>query len=269
MSSVMWDGPELAERYDRISDMQFKSGSILVDRMGIKKGDAVLDVGCGTGRLALYVSKIVGPQGRVTGIDPSPHRIRIAESKLKGRDFHNVRFLIGEAEDLHAFTDNTFDDVYYSSVFHWLGDKRTALQEAYRVLKHGGNVGMTTVDRDYHFAMKEVMEKLFTEKYPGISIDNDFSKMLVNRKELEELLTGAGFGDVNIFTLEEKHYYSSPEEFFGFIEASSFGNFLRQVPDRIRPKVLEDMGKELENMRTGKGIELTSNTMYAIARKPR
>ncbi len=83
MSGVMWDAPELAERYDRMSDSQFQSGCILVDRMNVKKNDVALDVGCGTGRLALHVSGIVGPSGRVVGIDPSPHRVRIADRKRK------------------------------------------------------------------------------------------------------------------------------------------------------------------------------------------
>ncbi len=85
MNSVMRDGPELARLYDRISDLQFEGGKKLVAMMGVKKGDAVLDVGCGTGRLAVHLAGIVGPSGSVTGIDPSPHRISIAEEKLKGQ----------------------------------------------------------------------------------------------------------------------------------------------------------------------------------------
>ena len=81
------------------------------------------------------------------------------------------------------------------------------------------------------------------------------------------MLDSAGFCDVKIDIVEEKQYYSSPEEFLQFIEASSFGNFLRNVPEQVRTSVRQDIGKELEKMRTRNGIELQSNIMYAIATK--
>lgn len=264
----MYDAPELAERYDRVSDLQFESGRKLVDKMGIKKGDDVLDVGCGTGRLALHVSKIVQPSGQVVGIDPSPHRIRIADARLEGGAFKNVSFRIGYGEDLSAFSD-TFDHVYYSSVFHWIEDKRSALSEAGRVLKPGGKVGITTVDRDFRFTMKQIMEKLFTEKPYSGQIKMEFEMIkLVNGKELEALLEEAGFKDITINVVADKLLYSSPDELLEFMEASSFGNFLRYVPEGQRSEAIRDIKTELEKLRTGGMIELLSNIMYAIAVKP-
>lgn len=269
MSGVMWDGPELAEYYDKVSDAQFESGRMLVDRMGIKNGDIVLDIGCGTGRLALYVSKIVGPSGSLTGIDPSPYRVGIADRKCKGMALNNVRFMIGRGEDLSAFSDGAFDHAYYSSVFHWIADKYTALREAYRVLKPGGNVGITTVDKDYPFTLKQPMEEIFSrEPYAGQVKMDEFSHMLVSKNELRELLGRAGFCDIRIDVMEENHHYESPEALLDFIEASSFGNFLRNVPDQLRPRARHDIKKEIEKLRTATGIELQSNLMFAIAAKP-
>ncbi len=269
MGSVMWDGRELAERYDRISEVQFKSGRMLVEKMHVNKGDHVLDVGCGTGRLAMYTLDIVGSEGSVIGIDPSPHRIQVAEAKLKGKEYPNLRFMIGRGEDLGEFSDESFDRVCYSSVFHWLDDKKAAVEEAYRVLKHGGNIGITTVDRNHPFAMRKMMEKMFSEEpYAGkVDFESEMS-MLVDRNELEQLLYSAGFRRVEIHYVAETHRYSSAEELFGFIEASSFGNFLRDIPEELRSRALDDMKKAVESLRTGKGIELQSRTMFAFAHKP-
>jgi arsenite methyltransferase len=269
MSGVMWDAPELAERYDRMSDTQFKSGSALVDRMNIKKGDNVLDVGCGTGRLAIYVSMIVGQSGCVTGIDPSPHRVRVADRKRNTVATKSLKFMIGCGEDLGAFSENTFDHIYYSSVFHWIGEKDRALREAYRALRHGGNVGITTVDKSQHFAMKKAMEDIFSKYSTTDDIKpDDFDKMILDKNELNDMLKSAGFRDITIDIKDETLYFSSTEMFLQFIEASSFGNFLRNVPDKLRARVRGDIGKELEKLRTGEGITLPSNVMYAIAKKP-
>jgi ubiquinone/menaquinone biosynthesis C-methylase UbiE len=269
MSGVMWDGPELAEYYDKVSDAQFESGRMLVDRMGIKSGDIVLDIGCGTGRLALYLSKVVGLSGSVTGIDPSPYRTVIADRKCKEMALKNVRFVIGRGEDLSAFSDGSFGRAYYSSVFHWIADKNAALGEAYRVLKPGGNVGITTVDKDYPFTLKRPMEELFSrEPYAGQVNMDEFSHMLVSKNELSELLRNAGFCDIRIDVVEENHRYESSEALLEFIEASSFGNFLRNVPDQLRPRARRDIKKEMEKLSTAAGIELRSNLMLAIAAKP-
>jgi arsenite methyltransferase len=268
MTSVMWDGRELAELYDRISDLQFDGGKRLAAMMGVKKGDAVLDVGCGTGRLAVHLGGVVGPAGSVTGIDPSPHRVCIAEEKLKGRSPGNVRVLIGRGEDLGAFGDGKFDHVIYSSVFHWIGDKPAALKEARRVLRAGGKAGMNTVDKDHHFAMRQIMEDIIAKKYPEHwPMEDAMSHMLVGGRELGELLRAAGFEEVRIDTVPEKHVYSSPRELFDFIEASSFGNFMREVPAPVKARMLDDLGRELEKMRTPAGIELTSKMLFARAVK--
>ncbi len=269
MSNVTWDAPELAERYDRVSDIQFRSGSQLVGEMGVKNGDDVLDVGCGTGRLALHVSEMVGPAGSVIGIDPSPHRIRVAESKLKSQACPNVRCMIGRGEDMLFLPAGTFDHLYYSSVFHWIEDKTTALREAYRVLKPGGVIGMTTVDRSHMYVMRQMWEKVLEGKNHGqVNMGQDMSKLLVSREELDTLLHTTGFGEVEIRLVPEKFYYRSAMEFIEFIEASSFGNFLRQAPEQVRSEIIRDMGVELEKRRTDAGIELESCTMFAIARKP-
>jgi ubiquinone/menaquinone biosynthesis C-methylase UbiE len=268
MSSVKWDAPELAERYDRISDLQFESGRKLAEMMGIKEGDTVLDVGCGTGRLALHISKVVGPSGGVIGIDPSPHRVRVAESKLKGLEHDNLRFAIGQGEDLISLSSGAFDHVYYSSVFHWIGDKPAALAEARRVLKPGGTIGMTTVDKSHPLEMRKVMERIFSAPpYAGhVKYEDEFN-MLVGRDELNTLLEDTGFGRIDIKTVVKKHYYASAEELFDFIEASSFGNFLKDIPEHLRKGFLSTMKEELEKRRAGPRIELESSMMYAIAKK--
>src|SRR5271157_1166618 len=268
MSNVNWDTSELAERYDRVSDNQFEKGSLLVKMLGIKEGDIVLDVGCGTGRLTLHVSRIVGPEGKITGIDPSPPRFRLANDKLKGLAQQNVKFMMGNAEDLGSFADHTFDHIYYSSVFHWVQDKKTALMEAHRVLKPGGKIGMTTGDRDNPFTIRAISNKLLSRHpYAGhVKLEDDASKP-VTRAELGELLEGAGFEDIVIELKEKKRYHPSPREAYEFSEASSFGNSLKHVPEGLRDQAVRDIEAELEKRRTPAGIELASSSLFAIAVK--
>src|SRR3974390_3377552 len=81
--AISWgrDSPELAAAYDEVGIRQFEQGKLLISSLNIAKGESVLDIGAGTGRLAAYVAGIVGPFGRTVAIDPLPPRIAIAKTK--------------------------------------------------------------------------------------------------------------------------------------------------------------------------------------------
>jgi ubiquinone/menaquinone biosynthesis C-methylase UbiE len=67
-SNVENDTQELAEKYDKMSNSQFENGLTLVDRLGVNEGSSVLDIGCGNGRLAAHVAKIIGPLAKLRAL---------------------------------------------------------------------------------------------------------------------------------------------------------------------------------------------------------
>jgi ubiquinone/menaquinone biosynthesis C-methylase UbiE len=110
------------------------------DLAQLQLGEAVLDVGCGTGALAMEVYKCVGPTGHVCGIDPGPRQIARAHFKAE-RASLPIDFQVGVIEQL-AFPDRSFDVVLSTLVIHHLPDdlKRLGLAEVARVLKPGGRL---------------------------------------------------------------------------------------------------------------------------------
>jgi ubiquinone/menaquinone biosynthesis C-methylase UbiE len=106
----------------------------------IQPGEQVLDVGCGTGTLAMEVVRRVGATGRVAGVDPGTEQIARARSKAARRNLP-VDFQIGVIEQL-PFPDQTFDVVLSTLMMHHLPDplKRQGLAEIARVLKPGGRL---------------------------------------------------------------------------------------------------------------------------------
>jgi len=111
-----------------------------VELAQIVPGEAVLDVGCGTGDLTLEAKKVVGPNGQVYGTDASPNMIEQAQQK-SARTNADVTFQVGLVEDID-FSENQFDVVLSSLMMHHLPDdlKRAGLAEIYRVLKPGGRL---------------------------------------------------------------------------------------------------------------------------------
>jgi arsenite methyltransferase len=270
MNNIKNDTLELAEYYDLISDSQYELGLILIDLMKITVGDIVLDVGCGTGRLAFHVSGLVGSAGKMIGIDPSPHRIQVASNKLKASAADNISFAMGQGETLDGFKDCTFSGVYYCAVFHWIEDQQAALKEAFRVLRPGGTVGITSRNRD-HLSLSRTIARECIEKHSEAMRDytadtHSARAHWAGQEELEALLTNAGFVNIRFESQHRTHYFKSSEEYFAFLKASAFGQSSR-LPEPIRQEMARKVAEKLEKKRTPLGIELHSSSLFAIARK--
>jgi ubiquinone/menaquinone biosynthesis C-methylase UbiE len=109
-----------------------------VELARVESGARVLDVGCGTGTLALEAARLVGHAGHVVGIDPSARQIARARTKA-ARGHLAIEFQTGVIEQL-PFPDQTFDVVFATLMMHHLPAslKRQGLAEVARVLKPGG-----------------------------------------------------------------------------------------------------------------------------------
>jgi ubiquinone/menaquinone biosynthesis C-methylase UbiE len=112
----------------------------MVDLAGLEGGNAVLDIGCGTGTLAIAATRHVGTSGTVTGIDASPSMVARAIRKA-ARAGARAEFQVGVAEKL-AFPDSRFDVVLSTLMLHHLPRKtrQACAREIKRVLRTGGRV---------------------------------------------------------------------------------------------------------------------------------
>lgn len=229
----------------------------------------VLDIGCGTGRQAMHVSNIIGPAGKLFGLDPSSYRIQIATDKAKDHSLQNMSFTVGRAEDLSGFSDGEFDHVYFCSSFHWVDDKKAALKEVYRVLKPRGSVGMTTLDRNNSLTMDDIKRKLAL-KYPSLNQEKteEGGKKRVTKDELQELFDRAGFVEASIELRSIRKEFRTPEEFLEFGRANSHERFMESVPADLQEQVRSEIKEELKKKMAVSGSDVLSNTLFAIARKP-
>ena len=109
-------------------------------------GSAVLEAGCGTGKDAIALSTLVGPAGRVVGVDSSQVMLSQAVERA-AQSGSPVEFHLGDVQRL-AFEDGTFDGARSSRVLCHLDEPRRALAEMMRVLRPGGHLVVIEPDHD-------------------------------------------------------------------------------------------------------------------------
>ena len=252
-TSFNHDSRHLAETYERVSDLQFEGGRRLVERLGLEEGAHVLDIGCGTGRLAQWIGERVGPKGSVVGIDPLQERIGIARSRGGA-----VRFEVGQAEDLGTFEDACFDAVCMSSVLHWVSDKAKALAEIRRVLRPGGRLGVTTIPHELARAgtVALVLQPLL--RRPPYAGHVDLSALTSGKRctstDLVLLVLESRLELVELHVTQHVSRHESGEAFLDFAEASSFGNLLRIVPEELCASLRADLVLGFDGQRGPDGV---------------
>jgi ubiquinone/menaquinone biosynthesis C-methylase UbiE len=160
----------------------------LIEQARIAPGHAVLDLGCGTGTLALLV-KDACPTAQVVGLDIDPRILAIARSKI-ARAGADIRLVEGSATD-PPLASSSFDRILTSLVLHHLTteQKRAALTAARRLLKPGGELHIADWGKPQNALMR----------FASLSFrlaDGAETTGANVRGELSSLIADAGFADV-------------------------------------------------------------------------
>jgi SAM-dependent methyltransferase len=113
----------------------------LIDVIGPRPGDAILEIGCGAGSLVRLLARRLGSASPITAADVNPFLLREAEQLAKAEGLASaIQFREANAEAL-PFEDNSYDCVYSVTVFEEC-DAGRAVAEAMRVVRQGGRVGL-------------------------------------------------------------------------------------------------------------------------------
>ena len=133
-----------------------------LDLLAPRPGEHILDIGVGPGLLAYDLARLVGPKGRVVGVDVSADMVALAGARPG--DLAQVELTVGDATRLPA-PDGAFDAAVSTQVYEYVADMPTALAELHRVLKPGGRALILDTDWRsivWHSSDKARMERVLT-----------------------------------------------------------------------------------------------------------
>ncbi len=158
----------------------------------VKHGEIVLDLGSGAGADAFQAAKLVGPSGRVIGVDATPEMIWKARDLATKDNIGNVDFRLGEIEHLPV-ESGSVDVAVSNCVLNLLPDKLVGFQEIFRVLKRGGRIQVSDLVTSNPVPRSQVRPEAWASCIEGAISETDYS----------QLLTQAGFRDVHLVGEED------------------------------------------------------------------
>jgi ubiquinone/menaquinone biosynthesis C-methylase UbiE len=257
---------EIAAEYaqDRLGIFE-RSGGRLLELLRPSPGSKLLDVGTGSGTVALQAGAWVGTEGKVTGTDVAGAMVSLAKQAAAERRLAGIVFCQGDAEHLES-PDASFDAVTCAFSLFQCPDMSRALAEMWRVLRPGGRLGLSNWGPGFFSPVASLQRELFREFGLRPLLANPIA---LRPAALEALLREAAFTTMEIIEEVDEVWFESPEEVWAFnLDMGPFPVMLqRQLATGQRRQLERRFIAMLEDLTTDRGIRCTFHLLYALAEK--
>jgi trans-aconitate 2-methyltransferase len=236
-STREWD----AVAYQRVSVPHEEWARAVLDRLPLSGEEAVLDAGCGTGRVTRMLIERL-PRGRVIGVDGSEAMIAKVREILRPQDD-------ALAADLTTIAlPARVDAVVSSAVFHWIKDHDALFDRMRGCLRKGGRLAAQCGGAGNIDELRETTRAVASRPpYADHLRDLDEPWNYAGAKETEERLRAAGFGAIGCWL---QPWEVTPPEPFEFLRAICLAPYLDPLPKELRaPFVDAVLGAEGQPLR--------------------
>jgi len=250
------DAPRAYQEY-LVPAMFSALADVVVEASGTGSGSRVLDVACGTGALS---RRLAQAGASVTGIDLAPPMLAVARELSEG-----IAFIEGSADAL-PFPDDSFDVVTCQQGLQFFPDRAAAVGEMRRVLAPGGRVVIACwCDHTQGgiFLIEQALRRHMGEEAAAMSR----APFAIDRESvLEELLIGAGFGEVEVRCETITARFVPGLGFAGrFIAAQPMATEFAAAPPEVRAAVDGDVDAAIQPMLEGDAAVFPMPSLVASA----
>ena len=223
-----WDN--MAEKFDTWLPHIEPVGTALIEVLGAKAGDHILDVASGTGEPALTLARSFNQSITVTGVDAAEGMVRVANNKVAKEGLKGISFQTMPVEKLQ-FADEQFDKVLCRFGVMLFDDPELGVQEMYRVLKPGGRYALAVWGEAETMPTMYWSYQVFKGKVPDESLPPlaKITSMGVPGA-IDTLLKNAGFTQINVERRRFEYQFDSFDSYWEIVESS---DLLRQQYDAL------------------------------------
>ena len=225
-------------------------------------GDAILDLGCGTGELSAYLAKMVGPEGKVIGIDPDKKRIQLAQQSHS--QIKNLSFVEGSASNFPGIVSQTYDIIFSNYALHWMPDKRTVFTNMFENLRVGGKIAIQYIQ---HLASFEL--NAYKELNPENELRICQMYQCESKAKIEQYCTSAGFEIIKSCEFQDSIVFEDVESLIKWFWATTHGvfNLSLVTEERLQRYLAKYSGKDGKPCLDFRGIKEESTAFQLVAVK--
>ncbi|MFW9818755.1 MAG: class I SAM-dependent methyltransferase [Candidatus Thorarchaeota archaeon] len=245
-------------------------GKRLVELIEIQKGFKVLDVGSGRGASIFPSSNKVGSKGSVIGIDLSEGMVQKTTEEIINRGISNAKIMQMDAESLE-FQDNTFDIALYGFCIHFFPHYEIALNEAYRIIKPNGRIGLSNPLKGAFDEIKwfdDLFEKYLPKNLENNEMKEELKEPDFNSKNgMQKILVRAGFRDVYNIIDENEFICENVDELWKGLWSQFTRQALESFSQDNLQKFKEELTKEFQRNRSEDGLHWNFKALYTFGRK--
>ena len=231
--------------------------------MALAPGAQVLDIATGTGWAAVAAAQRVGPTGAVVGVDIAPEMLEQARQKAAVAGLTNVKFRLGDAARLEE-AGPRFDVVLCASGLFLVPDMLAALQEWWRVLKPGGQVGFSGWGPTYQQPLLGLGGPPAGSSVPLPTATP--IQRLTAPTTCQQLLHEAGFVEVVVQSEQLGYYLRTPEEWCEQMWASRNRMAVLELAPAQQAKFQVEYLAEVRALAAPQGISVDVATNFARGR---
>jgi ubiquinone/menaquinone biosynthesis C-methylase UbiE len=135
---------------------------VTLDRLELRPGLRILEIGPGPGRLLIPAAQRVLPGGEAVGVDIQPKMLDRLKKRAAQAGVTNLKAILGDATQRHV-PDASFDLVFLSTALGEIPDRAAALAHCHTALKSGGVLSITEIIGDPHYQSRSVVQRLAQE----------------------------------------------------------------------------------------------------------
>jgi trans-aconitate 2-methyltransferase len=228
--TLEWD----ASGYEAVSTPQAKWGAdfleILLERRGLRGDEAVVDAGCGTGRVTEIVLRHL-PDGTVLAVDASEAMVEAARERFDG----DPRVRVERQDLLRLEVERPVDVIFSTATFHWIKDHGRLFERLARALKPGGWLvaqcgGEGNIARTLAVTERVMGEERFKDAFVGWEGVWNFADPETTKVRLE----AAGFEEVETWLHDEATEFGSVDELARFLRTAVLRRHLMVLPEAER-----------------------------------
>jgi len=257
-----------AQDYAKNSANQYAWAQELFPKLKLQGNEALLDIGCGDGRITAEIAKSL-PKGRVVGIDNSQEMINLAQTLFPQNDYPNLSFQLADARKLTF--QAVFDKVFSNAALHWIPNQSSTLFGIEKCLKPGGSLLFQMAGKGNAEQILLILDEMLSlEPWKRFFEGFKFPYGFFSQEEYIQSLVKADLKPLRVELFPKDMKFKDIKGLAGWVR-TTWLPYTEKLPEELKTKFIEELVSryvKINSVNVDGTVHLGMMRLEVEARKP-